>query len=157
MLSQFETYLTFENIYIWSTLGMLPFWLMLMLIPNSKVTQILINSIILPLILGSVYCYLLYNAFLLDEPFSDLFKIYLSLDDLYTIFSIESYLLVFWLHFLSINLFLGSWIARDAFKFNIPRKLVFVPLILVYLTGPVGLTLYWMIRIFFAKRLGFHD
>ena len=157
MLSQFEIYLTFENIYIWSSFGVLPFWLMLILIPNSKITQILINSIILPLILGSVYCYLLYHAFLSDEPFLDLFKIYLSLDNLYTIFSIESYLLIFWLHFLSINLFTGSWIARDAFKYNMPRKLVFIPLILVYLTGPVGLVLYWMIRIFFAKRLGFHD
>ena len=116
MLSQFEIYLTFENIYIWSSFGVLPFWLMLILIPNSKITQILINSIILPLILGSVYCYLLYHAFLSDEPFLDLFKIYLSLDNLYTIFSIESYLLIFWLHFLSINLFTGSWIARDAFK-----------------------------------------
>ena len=157
MLSQFEIYLTFENIYTWSSFGVLPFWLMLILIPNSKITQILINSIIVPLILGSVYCYVLYHAFLSNEPYSDLFKIYLSLDSLYTVFSTESYLLIFWIHFLSINLFIGSWIARDGVKYNLPRKLVFVPLILTYLTGPVGIVLYWMIRIFFAKRLGFHD
>jgi len=157
MLSQIETYLTFENIYLWTNFGLLPFWLMLILIPNSKFTQILINSIILPLILGSTYCYLLYHAFLSGEPFLDLFKIYLSLDNLYTIFSVESYLLIFWIHFVSINLFLGSWMARDASKYNISSKIVFIPLILLYLTGPVGIVLYWMIRIFFAKRVGFHD
>ena len=157
MLSQFEIYLTFENIYTWSSFGVLPFWLMLILIPNSKITQILINSIIVPLILGSVYCYVLYHAFLSNEPYSDLFKIYLSLDSLYTVFSTESYLLIFWIHFLSINLFIGSWIARDGVKYNLPRKLVFVPLILTYLTGPVGIVLYWMIRIFYAKKLRFHD
>ena len=157
MLFEFQEYLSFENIYLWSNFGLLPFWLMLILIPNSKLTQILINSIILPLIISSTYCYLLYHAFASDEPFLDILKLYLSLDNLYTIFSIETFLLVFWLHFVSINLFLGSWIARDAFKYNISRKLVFLPLVFVYLTGPVGLVLYWMIRIFFAKRLGFHD
>ena len=28
---------------------------------------------------------------------------------------------------------------------------------LVYFTGPLGLVLYWIIRVFYAKRLGFHD
>ena len=86
-----------------------------------------------------------------------MFKLYSSLDDLYTIFATESFLLVFWLHFVSINLFLGSWVSRDGVKYNIPRGLVFTPLILVYFMGPLGLVLYWIIRVFYAKRLGFHD
>ena len=28
---------------------------------------------------------------------------------------------------------------------------------LIYFTGPIGLVVYWVIRIFFAKKLGFHD
>ena len=157
MLSQFQSYLTFENIFLWANIGVLPFWLMLILIPNAKVTQIFVNSIILPLILGAAYCYTIYQIILLDEPIFDKFKIYLSLDNLYTIFAIESFLLVFWLHFIALGLFLGSWVSKDAVKFNVPRRLVFVPLILIYFTGPVGLILNWMIRIFFAKKLGLHD
>ena len=157
MLIQFQDYLTFENIYLWTNFGILPFWLMLIIIPNSKFTQFFVNSIILPLILTTIYVYIIYQAILLDEPISEIIKVYLSLDNLYTIFATESFLLVFWLHFLTLNLFLGSWISRDGVKYNMSRGLVSVPLILVYFTGPLGLVLYWTIRVFYAKRLGFHD
>ena len=106
MLIEYQHYLTFENIYIWTNLGILPFWLMILFIPNYKITQILINSIILPLLLAIAYFYVIYQAILLDDPLYDIFKLYSSLDNLYTVFSTESFLLIFWLHFLSINLFL---------------------------------------------------
>ena len=157
MLIQFQNYLTFENIYLWSNFSILPFWLMLIIIPNSKFTQFFVNSIILPLILSTVYIYIIYQIILLDESIFDVFKLYLSLDNLYTVFATESFLLVFWLHFLALNLFLGTWISRDGVKYNMSRGLVSVPLILVYFTGPLGLVLYWIIRVFYAKRLGFHD
>ena len=74
MLIQFEEYLTFENIYIFSNYGILPFWLLLIAVPNSKITQIFVNSIILPLILSTAYVYVLYQTILLDEPILDIFK-----------------------------------------------------------------------------------
>ncbi len=157
MLIQFQNYLTFETIYLWANFGVLPFWLMLIFIPNSRIAQIFINSVILPLILAIAYVYTFYLMILLDEPIFDFFKLYLSLDNLYTLFSIESFLLVFWLHFITLNLFMGSWISRDGVKYNTPRALMFLPLILIYFTGPVGLVLYWFMRIFYAKKLKFHD
>ena len=157
MLIEFQDYLTFENIYLWANFGVLPFWLLLIIIPNSKITQFFVNSIILPLILGAAYVYVIYQAVLLDESILDLSKLYLSLDNLYTIFATENFLLAFWIHFLVLNLFLGSWVSRDAIKYNLPRKLVTIPLILIYLAGPLGLVFYWMFRIFYAKKLGMHD
>ena len=129
MLAEFKDYLTFENIYLWSNFGVLPFWLMLIITPNSRITQFFVNSIILPLILSSLYIYIIYQALKIEEPMLDAFTIYLSLDNLYTLFSIESFLLMFWMHFLALNLFLGSWVSRDAVKYNISRKLAFFPLI----------------------------
>ena len=157
MLIQFEDYLTFENIYLWTNFGVLPFWLMLIIIPNSKFTQFFVNSIILPLILSTTYVYIIYQSILLEEPILDFFKLYSNLDNLYTIFASESFLLAFWLHFLALSLFMGSWISRDGVKYSMPRSLVFIPLILVYFTGPLGLVLYWIIRVFYAKRISFHD
>ena len=154
---QFQNYLTFENIYLWTNFGILPLWLMLIVIPNSKFTQFFVNSIIVPLILSATYTYIIYQAILMDEPIFDFFKLYLSLDNLYTLFATENFLLVFWVHFLALNLFLGSWISRDGVKYNMPRSLVSLPLILVYFTGPLGLVLYWIIRVFYAKRISFHD
>ena len=154
---QFQNYLTQENIYLWTNFGILPFWLMLIILPNSKFTRILTNSIVIPLILVSAYSYIIYKAFLSDEQIFDVFNLYLSLESLYTIFATESFLLVFWIHFVALNLFLGSWLSRDAFKYNIPRKLTALTLIIVYLTGVLGLVLYWLFRTFYAKRLSFHD
>tara|TARA_B100001123_G_C14847141_1_gene842524 strand:+ start:113 stop:541 length:429 start_codon:yes stop_codon:yes gene_type:complete len=142
---------------MWVNIGVLPFWLMLIIIPSSKITRIFVNSIILPLIIGSLYGYIIYQAVILNEPLMDVFKLYLSLDDLYTLFSIESFLLIFWLHFIAINLFLGSWVSSEGVKYNMPRGLIFLPLILIYFTGPIGLVFYWLIRIFYAKKIAFHD
>jgi hypothetical protein len=30
-------------------------------------------------------------------------------------------------------------------------------LILTYFSGPIGLTIYWFFRIFFAKKISFND
>ena len=157
MLMQYQEYLTFENIYLWANLGVLPFWILLIFFPNARSTQILVNSIVAPLFLGAAYFYVIYQAILTETSFVDILEIYLSLDNLYTIFATESFLLVFWLHYISINLFVGSWISRNAVRYSMKRSLVFIPLILVYLTGPAGLVMYWMVRIFYAKKLGFHD
>ena len=157
MLTQFQENLTFENIYIFSNYGILPFWLLLITAPRSKITQILVNSIILPLILSAAYIYVVYQTILLDEKIFETFKLYLSIDDLYTIFATESFLLIFWIHFLALSLFLGSWVSRDAVKYNIPKKIVVFPLVLIYFTGPVGFILYWTIRIFYSKKIGLHD
>ena len=81
MLTQFQSYLTFEAIYLWANFGVLPFWFMLIIIPNSRITQLFVNSIVLPLILATAYVYVIYQAILLDEPMFDVLKLYLSLDN----------------------------------------------------------------------------
>jgi len=157
MLSLLKEYLTFDNIYLWTNFGVIPFWFMLIVIPNSRISKILINSVIFPLIFGSLYIYVIYLAILQKDPFLDIFKLYLSMEHLYTAFSSESLLLIFWLHFLTLNLFLGSWVSRNSIYYNIPKSLVAIPLVLIYFSGPVGLVLYWFIRIFYAKKIGMHD
>ena len=148
MLIQFQEYLSFENVYLWLNIGVLPFWLIIILIPNSKITQFFSNSIILPLLFGSMYVYIIYQAVLLDESFLDFFKLYLSIDNLYTVFATEAFLLIFWIHFLAINFFIGSWVSSDAIKYSIPKKITLIPLLLIYFTGPLGFVLYWMLRVF---------
>lgn len=157
MIAQFQIYLTFENIYFWTNVIILPIWVMLIFIPNNRITQIITNSVVIPLFLACAYSYAIYQTVLLDVDIIDVFKLYLSLDNLYAVFANESFLLFFWLHFISINIFLGSWVANDAMRYIISKKLVALPLILIYFLGPVGLVLYWFIRIFYAKKLGLYD
>lgn len=158
MLNDIQDYLTFEAIYLWVNFGVLPIWIMIIFVPNSKITRILVNSIIIPLILSSAYCYVVYQSFLMGENyFLENFNLYLGLNDLYTLLSSENFLLIFWLHFLALSIFLASWVSRDAVKYIIPRGIVFFPILLIYLSGPLGLVLYWLIRLFYAKKIAMYD
>ena len=73
------------------------------------------------------------------------------------IYTNESIRLVFWLHFLAISLFVGAWIARDCQKFMIPKILSIPCVTITYFAGPVGVLIYWFVRIFYAKQINFND
>ena len=157
MLNQLQNFLTLENIYLWSNFGIIPFWLLLIIVPNSKISGIFVNSIIIPLTLSSLYAYVGYQMVINEENLLDIFSLYLSIDNLYTLFSSESFLIFFWLHFLSINLFLGSWISKDGLKHNVSRSITILSLILTYFCGPIGLVFYWLFRIFYSKKIDLYE
>tara|TARA_Y100000992_G_C21065169_1_gene396054 strand:+ start:165 stop:635 length:471 start_codon:yes stop_codon:yes gene_type:complete len=156
MLDNLEIFLTVENIYLFANWGVLPFWLLIMLAPNDTITKILVHSILIPILLGTAYVYFGYMIFIKDDIL-EIFNLYLGIDELYAVFSNEKFLLIFWLHFLSISLFTGSWIARDSVRYLIPKFLMILALIVTYFTGPIGLIIYWVIRIFFAKKFSFNE
>jgi len=145
-----------ENIYLVANWGVIPFWLLLIFAPNHSLTNFFVQSIIVPMLLAVGYIYLSYNLYLEDNIF-DGFELYGGLDGLYSMFANESLLLIFWLHFLAISLFAGSWIIRDAKRYFIPKIITIPSLILTYFTGPVGILIYWFFRIFFAKKISFND
>jgi len=156
MINDLLDILSYENIYLMANWGVIPFWLLLIILPNHGVTNFFVQSIIAPLLLASAYVFVAYNIFL-EGNILDSFELYRGLDGLYSMFSSEAFLLVFWLHFLSISLFLGAWISRDSQRYMVPRFFVTISLILTYFTGPAGLLIYWFIRIFFAKKINFND
>ena len=156
MINNLLTLLTYENIYLIANWGVIPFWLLLIFLPNSQITNFFTQSIIPFLLLGVGYAYLSYEIYLENNIF-DGFELYNGLDGLYSMFSNEVLLLVFWLHFLALSLFMGAWIVRDSKKYLLPRIVTIPSLILTYFTGPVGLVIYWFFRIFFAKKISFND
>ena len=145
-----------ENIYLAANWGVIPFWLLLIFAPNHSLTNFFVQSIIAPVLLAVGYIYLSYNLYLENNIF-DGFELYSGLDGLYSMFANESLLLIFWLHFLAISLFAGSWITRDSKRYSIPKIITIPSLILTYFTGPIGLLVYWFFRIFFAKKISFND
>ena len=156
MINNLLLLLNFENIYFIANWGVIPFWLLLILLPNHNITIFFSQSVIPIILLAIGYTYLSYNIYLEGNIF-DGFELYKGLDGLYSMFANEALLLIFWLHFLAISLFVGAWIVRDSRKYNIPKVISVFSLILTYFTGPVGLIIYWFIRIFFAKKINFND
>ena len=157
MIEQIYNYFTIEMIYYWVNLGILPFWLILIFFSQSNLCRIFVTSIFPIFILSGAYIFILYKSFLSSYDFIGNFNLYLSIDDLSNLFSNKSFLIMFWVHFVSINLFTGGWIVKDSQKFSINKIILIIPLIITYLIGPLGLFIYWLIRIFYAKNLKLYD
>ena len=157
MIEQISTFFTVDTIYLWINIGVLPFWFILLFFPNSKVCSVFVASIFPIFILSAIYLYLIYYFFVSGYNFIDNFNLYLGLDNLKGLFNETGFLIIFWSHFLAINLFCGSWLVNDGRKLLIPKTLMFIPLVLTYFIGPLGIFIYWLIRIFFAKRISLFD
>ena len=157
MIDQIYTYFTIEMIFLWLNLGVLPFWLVLIIFPQSQICKVFITSIFPISIISLVYSYLLYSLFNDGYDFLGNFELYLGLSSILNLFSDRSFLILFWCHFLAINLFCGGWIVKDSQKFGVNKILITLPLILTYFIGPIGITIYWFIRIFYSKKISLYD
>ena len=157
MIEQIYNYFTIDMLYYWVNIGVLPFWLILIFFPRSHLCRYLVTSIFPFFILTGAYMFVLYKSYLNSFDFADNFNLYMSIDNLSDLFSEKSFLIMFWIHFVSINLFTGGWIVKDSEKFMINKFLIFIPLIITYLIGPLGLFVYWLIRIFYAKNISLYD
>ena len=157
MIEQIYTYFTIETLYMWINLGVLPFWFILIVFPQSHLSRIFVTSIFPFFMLSGVYIFILYKSFLIGYDFDGNFSLYLGLSELSRLFEDHLYIMIFWTHFIAINLFIGGWIVKDSQKFSINKVLMAVPLIVTYLIGPIGLILYWIIRIFYAKSVSLYE
>jgi len=157
MIEEIYNYFTVEMLYYWVNLGVLPFWLILIFFPQSNLSRYFVTSIFPIITLSGAYFFVLYKSYLNSYDFLQNFNLYIGLDNLSDLFSDNSYLMMFWIHFISINLFTGGWIVKDAQKFSINKILLAIPLIITYLIGPIGLFFYWLIRIFYAKNINLYD
>ena len=157
MIEQIYTYFTIEMIFMWVNLGVLPFWFVLIFFPQSQICRVFTTSIFPIFILSLAYSYLLYLFFNEDYDFIRNFELYRGLDAVSNLFTDKAFIILFWLHFLAINLFCGGWIVKDSQMFGINKLLVSLPLVVTYLIGPIGVFIYWVIRIFYAKRINLYD
>ena len=157
MIEQIYNYFSIDMLYYWVNLGILPFWLILIFFPNSKICRIFVTSIFPFIILSGTYVFVLYKSYLTSYDFMSNFELYLGKDSLKNLLNDDFFMMMFWLHFVSINLFVGGWIVKDSQKYVINRFLITLPLIVLYFIGPIGLLLYWLIRIFYAKNINIYE
>ncbi len=157
MIEQIYAYFTIEILYFWVNLGVLPFWLILIFFPSSNINKFFVTSILPILLLSGAYIFALYKSYLNMYDFIGNFELYLSISNLSNLFSNNLFLILFWIHFVSINLFVGGWMVRDSQKLVMNKILVAFPLTITYLIGPLGVFIYWLIRIFYAKSINLYE
>ena len=157
MIEEIYNFFTNDMLYLWINIGVLPFWLLIIFFPQSHLCKYLATSIFPFFLLSSAYAFILYQAFLSSFDFTRNFNLYLGLSFISELFRDDLYLLMFWTHFVAVNLFIGGWILKDSNKFGINKIVLAFPLIITYLIGPIGILLYWLVRIFYAKSLSLYD
>ena len=75
MINDLVEILSFNNIYLIANWGVLPFWVLLIILPNHALTNFFVQSIIVPLLLAVAYSYIAYNIFLEGNIFNS-FELY---------------------------------------------------------------------------------
>ena len=156
MINNLISFLTYENIYYIANIGVIPCWLLIIFIPNHIITKFFVKSVIIPILLSTAYIFISYQIYITENIF-EVFNLYFGLNEIYALFSNEAFLLIFWLHFLSVNLFVGNWIASDSRLYMVSKTFVIISLILTYFTGPLGLVFYWLVRILYSKKINYYD
>jgi len=157
MIEEIYNFFSNDMFYLWINIGVLPFWLLIIFFPQSHLCKYLATSIFPIFLLSGAYIFILYQAYIGSFDFIGNFNLYLGLSYVSELFRDDLYLLMFWTHFVAVNLFIGGWILKDSNKFGINKIILAFPLIITYLIGPLGILLYWLMRIFYAKRLSLYD
>jgi hypothetical protein len=115
-------------------------WLLLIILPQWKVTLWLIRYPLVPIMLSVVYCIYIAGFFSIEGGG------YNSLQQVRTIFANDSLLLAGWVHYLAFDLLIGFAIITSSLRRAISHWLVIPCLLLTFLFGPVGFLLYQIIK-----------
>lgn len=76
-----------------------------------------------------------------------------SLAQVKSLFTQDRALLAGWVHYLAFDLFVGCWMVLDAAEQKLHRLLVVPCLLLTFMFGPVGLLLYYLLRVVVRRRV----
>lgn len=121
----------------------LPAWLLLIILPRWRFTQIIAFGVIIP-ILSVVYTTVLLQVTTATGSFVP--PDFSSVDSVIALLSDRYGFVAGWTHYLAFDLFVGAWIVRDAQTNRVPHLLIIVPLFFTFMAGPMGLFLYMIMR-----------
>ena len=142
--------MTPELVFAIANNGILLFWLLLIVAPAWRGTQILVHSVAIPVALGLTYIWLLSTAVFGGQG-APAGASFFSLHGVAALFSSPFALTAGWVHYLVFDLFVGAWEARDARRRGVPQLALIPCLIVTLLVGPVGLLSYLTLRAVLGK------
>lgn len=130
-----------DAVFVLATLATVPFWLLLLVAPARTATVRAVHAIWVFVAYGILYLVLLALG---DSASAENL---LTLDGYQELQADDAAALAGWVHYLSLDLFAGAWIARDAERFDLPRPMVVISLLLTFMFAPLGITVYLLLRV----------
>jgi len=122
-------------------------WLILIFAGQMRWAAAFVTGAIIPLLFGILY------GSLIIAHWGETAGSFSTLTGVATLFGNKWLLLAGWIHYLAFDLFIGSWQVRDSAKNGIAHWWVIPCLLLTFLFGPIGLVLYFLVRIAKVRSL----
>jgi Domain of unknown function (DUF4281) len=143
--------MTLTQIFQFSNLFVLPFWGLMILLPQQPRSQRILSSPLPFVLLAGLYLFLLVGSLNVEDAQALANP---TLDQIAVLFSQPKLAAIAWTHFLVMDLFVGRWIYWEGQKTGVWTT---HSLILCLFAGPSGLLSHivttWIMRRFFADRL----
>ena len=147
-----------EPVYLLSKIIVIPGWLLLvasLFKRDWRPALWPITQFVLPAALCALYLLMVWvgrHGF--DQYGLDTF---FSLEGVRCLYQNTAALNAGWLHFLALDLFVGTWIVRDGIERNMSTLLILLCLPFTLMLGPSGLLLYLLLRYFFGRGAAAND
>ncbi|MBW4485340.1 MAG: DUF4281 domain-containing protein [Tildeniella torsiva UHER 1998/13D] len=125
-----------ELLFSGANLFVLPFWTLMILVPNTKLTRTVMGSLLPFAALAGLYLFLFVTSFTNVAGIEALSDPNLSLSDLAAIFAQPHVTATGWVHFLAFDLFVGRWIYGQGQESGVFTR---HSLALCFFAGPLGL------------------
>ncbi|MDJ0652660.1 MAG: ABA4-like family protein [Xanthomonadales bacterium] len=138
--------LTLETLFSWANGIAFIGWVFLLLIPRRQGPLFWVPQYVIPFGLGLVY-----SALILPQIFVADGGGFGSVQEVRAMFQNDAVLVGGWIHYLAFDLFIGSWIARNADDLGIPRLIQVPILAATFMLGPVGLVIFLAMRSLYRR------
>ncbi len=139
-----------QAIFDLSNLFIMPFWLLIILLPHWRWTHRIMSTYWPIVVLALVYTGLLLSqiggaAGSLLNP---------TLEGIASLLGTPAGAAVGWVHFLAFDLFVGRWAYLDSRARRITAWLISPALFLILMAGPLGLLVYLLLRRVWVQMRG---
>lgn len=125
-----------EFLFNGANLFVLPFWTLMVLVPNAKLTRWVMKSYLPYAVLAGLYLFLFVTSFSNVEGIEALSNPNLKLPDLGLLFAQPHVMATGWVHYLVFDLFVGRWIYWQGQESGVFTR---HSLALCLFAGPMGL------------------
>ncbi|GAB4581444.1 MAG: ABA4-like family protein [Anaerolineales bacterium] len=133
-----------ETVYTLINLYVLPFWIMMILMPRWSWTKRVMQGVWPVAVLPVIYAVLL-----VSQGFSSSgLPLDFSLNGIAGLLGTPAGAAIGWAHFLAFDLFVGRWVYLDHQERKLSAWVVSPILFFVFMAGPLGLLLYLIARRF---------
>jgi hypothetical protein len=141
-----------QPLFALSLLAVLPFWLLIIALPQWRGTLTLLRSPLVLLPLPILYVVLMVWHWPLLVRFVDHLAEHSPLAAVALFLGDPAGALISWLHLLAIDFFVGRWIYLDSQERGIPMAATTPILWATLLAGPLGMLLYLLTRSFVGSQ-----